>query len=57
MTWRLAMLALAAAAWLVGFAVLPRLASWTYFAIVGPALAALALSTDADTRALLRPSF
>ncbi len=57
MTWRLAMLALAAAAWLAGFAILPPLASWTSFAIAGPALTALALFSDADTRALLRPSF
>jgi CAAX protease family protein len=57
MTWRLAMLALAAAAWLAGFAILPRLASWTSFAIAGPALTGLALSTDPETRALLRPSF
>ena len=56
MTWRLAMLALAAAAWLAGFAVLPPLASWTSFAIAGSALTALALVFDADTRALLRPS-
>ena len=55
MTWRLAMLALAAAAWLAGFAILPRLASWTSFAIAGPALTLLALSTDPETRALLRP--
>jgi len=57
MTWRLAMLALAAGSWLAGFAVLPPLASWTSFAIAGPALTALALLSDADTRALLRPSF
>jgi len=56
MTWRLAMLALAAAAWLAGFAVLPPLASWTSFAIAGSALTALALVFDADMRALLRPS-
>jgi hypothetical protein len=57
MTWRLAMLALAAAAWLAGFAVLPPLGSWTSFAIAGPALTGLALFSDADARALLRPSF
>jgi len=56
-TWRLAMLALAAVAWLAGFAALPRLGSWTSFAIAGPALTVLALSTDPETRALLRPSF
>jgi membrane protease YdiL (CAAX protease family) len=56
MTWRLAMLALAAAAWLAGFALLPPLASWTSFAIAGSALTALALVFDADTRALLHPS-
>jgi membrane protease YdiL (CAAX protease family) len=57
MTWRLAMLALGAAAWLACFAVLPTLGSWTPFAIAGPALAALALVSDTDTRALMRPSF
>jgi membrane protease YdiL (CAAX protease family) len=57
MTWRLAMLALAAAAWLACFAVLPPLGSWTPFAIAGPALTALALVSDTDARALVRPSF
>ena len=56
-TWRLTMLALAAAVWLAGFAALPPLGSWTSFAIAGPALTGLALFSDADTRALLRPSF
>jgi membrane protease YdiL (CAAX protease family) len=56
MTWRLAILALGAAAWLAGFAVLPPLASWTSFALAGPALTGLALFFDADARALLRPS-
>jgi hypothetical protein len=51
------MLALAAAVWLFCFALLPPLGSWTPFAIAGPALTGLALFSDADTRALLRPSF
>ena len=55
--WRLAMLGFAVAAWLVGFAILLRLGTWTLFALTGPALAALALWSDAATRALLRPSF
>ena len=54
---RLAMLGFAVAAWLVGFAILLRLGTWTPFALTGPALAALALWSDATTRALLRPSF
>lgn len=53
---RMAMLALAIAAWLASFAILLRLGTWTPFALAGPTLAALALRCDAAARALLRPS-
>jgi membrane protease YdiL (CAAX protease family) len=53
---QLALFALAVAAWLSSFAVLLRHGIWAQFAIAGPALAALALATDARTRALLRPA-
>jgi len=55
-SWRLAMLGLGVAGWLAGFAMLHRLGTWAPFALIGPALAALALGSDAEARALLRPS-
>jgi len=56
-TWRGAMLGLAFVSWLAGLAILQRLGTWTPLALMGPALAALAIGRDAATRALLRPSF
>jgi membrane protease YdiL (CAAX protease family) len=51
------MLGLAIAAWLLGFVILRDHGTWIPFGFMGPALAALALWSDAPTRGLLRPSF
>ena len=48
--------ALGMAVWLASFALLLRLGTWIQFAVAGVALAGLAVATDPDTRALLRPS-
>ncbi len=53
---RLAMFALASSAWLVSFAVLARLGTWTPFPLAGTALVVAALVFDAVPAALLRPS-
>jgi uncharacterized protein len=52
----LALLVVAAAAWLSCFAILLRLGTWTPFAVVGTTLAGLTLGKDPAARALLRPS-
>jgi uncharacterized protein len=53
---RLAMLALATGAWVVGFAALARLGTWTPFALAGTALVVAALVFGAVPAAALRPS-
>ena len=53
---RLGMLALATSAWVVGFAALARLGTWTPFALAGTALVVAALVLGAVPAAALRPS-
>ncbi len=50
-------LGLGLATWLVSFTVLARSGTWAPFAAGGAALAAAAILTGRETRALLRPSF
>jgi membrane protease YdiL (CAAX protease family) len=54
--WPGGLLAAGVAAWLVGFAILGHLGSWTSFAVAGPLLALVALVVDREARALVRPT-
>lgn len=53
---RIVIFVLAVMAWLIGFVLLLRFGTWLSFAILGPALATLAIAIDPGVRRLLRPS-
>jgi len=53
---RIIIFVLAVMAWLIGFVLLLRFGTWLSFAILGPALAAMAIAIDPGARRLLRPS-